>query len=63
MIFMMGEYRPKSTAYWFDPFAAYRLPLSTDKSTALPVPIRPVAGKLLWREFAPLFALRLMKPT
>jgi CRISPR system Cascade subunit CasA len=49
MVFQMGESRPKDAPYWFDPFAAYRI-LKTG-----PVPIRPVRGKALWREFAALF--------
>lgn len=53
MIFEMGESRPRDSAFWFDPFAAYRLPDS--KSDKLPTPIRPVDGKALWREYAGLF--------
>jgi CRISPR system Cascade subunit CasA len=50
MIYRMGESRPKDAPFWFDPFAAYRL---RDKKA--PVPIRPLEGKALWREFASLF--------
>lgn len=49
MIFEMGESRPKDSASWIDPFAAYRI--TDDK----PTPIRPQPGKALWREFAGLF--------
>jgi CRISPR system Cascade subunit CasA len=50
MIYEMGESRPKDAPFWFDPFAAYRI-----REEKEPVPIRPVAGKALWREFASLF--------
>lgn len=53
MVFDMGETRTKEAAFWFDPFAAYRLPSS--KSEKNPTPIRPVEGKALWREYAGLF--------
>jgi len=51
MVFEMGESRPKEAAFWFDPFAAYKI--GRDK----PIPFRPVNGKALWREFASLFLL------
>lgn len=54
MIFQMGESRPKDAPFWFDPFAAYRLP-SGKSQKAIPTPIRPVAGRATWREFAGLF--------
>jgi len=50
MLFEMGESRPKDSTFWQDPFAAYRV---NDKKA--PVPIRPVEGKPLWREYAGLF--------
>jgi CRISPR system Cascade subunit CasA len=50
MVYQMGESRPKDAPFWFDPFAAYRL-----RDNQVPVPIRPVKGKALWREFASLF--------
>jgi CRISPR system Cascade subunit CasA len=50
MIFEMGESRSKEAAFWFDPFAAYRM--REDKP---PTPIRPDVGRALWREFAGLF--------
>lgn len=49
MIFEMGESRAKETAFWQDPFVAYR---QIEKG---PTPIRPQEGKALWREFAGLF--------
>lgn len=57
MVFQMGESRPKDAPFWFDPFAAYRLPSGKSKK-ALPTPIRPVAGRATWREFAGLFLHR-----
>ena len=53
MVYEMGESRPKDSAFWFDPFAAYRLP--TSKGRAVPAPVRPIPGKATWREFATLF--------
>ena len=49
MVFEMGESRPKDAEFWFDRFAAYKI----DKEK--PIPIRPVEGKVAWREFASLF--------
>ncbi len=49
MIFEMGESRPKESASWFDPFAAYRI--RGDKV----IPIRPSLGHAIWREFGSLF--------
>lgn len=54
MIFEMGESRPKGAAFWFDPFAAYKLPEDKSKDKS-PTPVRPAQGKALWREFAALF--------
>lgn len=51
MIFEMGESRPKDFPLWRDPFAAYRV--AEDKPQ--PIPVRPVEGRALWREFANLF--------
>ena len=53
MIFEMGECRPKDSAFWQDPFAAYRQ--SDAKGEKPPIPIRPNEGKALWREFGSLF--------
>ena len=50
MTYQMGEYRPKDAAWWQDPFAAYRI--KADKPA---IPIRPVDGRAVWREFAGLF--------
>ena len=55
MVYQMGESRPKDAAFWDDPFAAYRLPGEKSKKGETPTPIRPVAGRVLWREFAGLF--------
>lgn len=51
MAFEMGESRPKESAFWQDPFAPYRK--IKDKA---PIPIRPIAGKAIWREFGGLFS-------
>ena len=51
LIFNMGESRPKTAALWQDPFAAYRAP----KGDAQPLPIRPVEGRAVWREFGNIF--------
>src|SRR5690606_38854363 len=50
MVFEMGHSRPKGAALWVDPFAAYRF-----RGKEEPVPIRPVEGKALWREYGNLF--------
>lgn len=49
MVYEMGESRPKDAAFWQDPFAAYRI------TTKGPLPIRPVSGRAVWREFGGLF--------
>lgn len=49
MVFEMGHWRDKGS-HWFDPFASYRL-----RQNDLPVPVRPVEGRALWREYANLF--------
>lgn len=50
MVFQMGESRPGDAPFWFDPFAAYRM-----REGKEPVPVRPLEGRVLWREFAALF--------
>lgn len=55
MIYQMGESRPKDAPFWFDPFAAYCLPDRAGDKDEAPKPIRPVEGRVLWREFAGLF--------
>lgn len=50
MVYEMGESRPKEAAFWQDPFAAYRR-----KEEKEPIPIRPLEGKAIWREFNGLF--------
>ena len=51
MVYEMGEDRTTAT-WWRDPFAAYRRP---DNDKVDPLPIRPVDGRALWREFRGLF--------
>lgn len=50
LVFEMGLSRPKDAPFWNDPFAAYRV-----QEGKPPVPIRPIEGKVLWREFSSLF--------
>ena len=50
MVFDMGHSRPKGSALWMDPFAAYRF-----RGKEEPAPIRPQEGKVLWREYGNLF--------
>jgi CRISPR system Cascade subunit CasA len=50
MIFDMGESRPKDTAFWRDPFAAYY-----NSKKNLPIPVRPQEGKAAWRQYGSLF--------
>lgn len=52
MVFEMGESRPKNAAAWFDPYAAYIVPQGGKKP---PRPVRPIAGRALWREYGALF--------
>lgn len=53
MVYEMGESRhPDLTFWWRDPFAAYQKP---KKENAPPLPIRPIANRALWREYAGLF--------
>lgn len=51
MAFEMGEERPSDSALWRDPFAAYKI----RKDGEPPIPIRPIAGKAIWREYEGLF--------
>lgn len=51
MVFDMGESRPKEAAFWRDPFAAYKI----RKDGEEPIPLRPLEGKALWREYEGLF--------
>lgn len=50
MTFEMGLSRPKDAPFWRDPFAAYFL-----REKENPLPLRPSAGKAIWREFSSLF--------
>jgi len=52
MVYQMGESRSKTAKWWQDPFAAYQVPKKEDVN---PLPVRPVAGRALWREFRSLF--------
>ncbi len=52
MVYEMGESRPKEAVWWQDPFAAYR---KAKKEKEQPIPIRPVEGRAVWREFSGLF--------
>lgn len=56
MIFDMGESRPKNAPAWFDPFAAYKVP-----DNKPPIPVRPIEGKALWREYSNLFLQKSQK--
>lgn len=51
MIYEMGEIWPEDAPWWRDPFVAYQRP-SKDGS---PKPIRPGAGRAVWRDFDGLF--------
>jgi CRISPR system Cascade subunit CasA len=51
MVYEMGEDRTSST-WWRDPFAAYRISAKPDANL---LPVRPVEGRPLWREFRALF--------
>ncbi|MCB9102502.1 MAG: type I-E CRISPR-associated protein Cse1/CasA [Anaerolineales bacterium] len=53
IVFDMGESRPKDAAFWRDPFVAYSKPKGKEKDK--PTPIRPIAGRAIWREFVNLF--------
>ncbi len=52
MIYEMGQSRPEDAVWWRDPFAAYRKPKTANEE---PLPIRPVEGRPVWREFSGLF--------
>ncbi len=53
MSFTMGEYRPRDSAPWSDPFVAYHLP--DEGKSGSPWPVLPDSGRALWREYAGLF--------
>jgi hypothetical protein len=70
MVFKMGESILEEVE-WIDPFVAYKLPPSQDtkskrkagstskaKAKNKQAPIRPLRGKIPWREFSGLFLLR-----
>ncbi len=52
MVYNMGQSRAGGAQFWQDPFAAYR-PRRDGKGE--PVPLRPQAGRALWRDYAALF--------
>lgn len=52
MVYNMGESRQGGAQLWQDPFAAYR-PRKHGKGE--PLPLRPRAGRALWRDYAALF--------
>ena len=56
MVYEMGESRPDGAAFWRDPFAAYFL--RQGDASGPPLPVRPVEGRAVWREFAALFLPR-----
>lgn len=70
MVFKMGESLRDDAPIWLDPFVAYKLPAppkenSKRKTKAKPkkkkekeTPIRPLRGKVAWREFSGLFLQR-----
>ena len=66
MSFRMGESCLEEVEWW-DPFAAYRLPMKptgkrkssvSKKATDKPKPIRPMRARAAWREFSGLFLQR-----
>lgn len=52
MVYEMGESRDQEASWWRDPFAAYRKPKNEKEE---PLPVRPVEGRALWREYAAIF--------
>ncbi|MCS6880429.1 MAG: type I-E CRISPR-associated protein Cse1/CasA [Oscillochloridaceae bacterium] len=53
MLFEMGHWLNKEAGIWDDPFVAFRNPQGRARSSdAGPRPVRPEAGKALWREYA-----------
>lgn len=53
MLFEMGHWLNKEAGIWDDPFVAFRIPRGRARSSAAgPQPVRPEAGKALWREYA-----------
>lgn len=71
MTFKMGESLLEEAPIWNDPFVAYKLPkppvtsgkrksatAKTKKAKDKETPVRPLRGKVPWREFSGLFLLR-----
>lgn len=53
VLFEMGLWLSEGSEVWDDPFAAFRKPKSRSKvQDAGPKPVRPEAGKALWREYS-----------
>lgn len=52
MVYEMGESQSETASWWRDPFVAYRKP-KNDKEE--PLPVRPVEGRALWREYVAIF--------
>lgn len=52
MLFEMGHWLSEGIGIWEDPFVAFRKPLGrTQSNESGPRPVRPEAGKALWREY------------
>jgi CRISPR system Cascade subunit CasA len=53
LLFEMGHWLSEGSAGWEDPFAAFRTPKGRSKGGDVGLkPIRPEAGKALWREYS-----------
>lgn len=52
MIYNMGESRVGGADFWQDPFVAYAV---RGEGKGPPIPLRPQAGRALWRDYAALF--------
>jgi CRISPR system Cascade subunit CasA len=59
MVYEMGHYRGEKATGWDDPFVAFRHPNSSSKSDKQGLlPVRPQAGKAIWREYTSLLLAR-----
>lgn len=54
MLYEMGHYRGENAGVWDDPFIARRPAKEKGGKQAEPLPVRPEAGKALWREYSTL---------
>lgn len=53
MLFKIGHWLNEKVGIWYDPFVAFRKPRERARSSAADLePVRPEAGKALWREYA-----------